>query len=95
MKVSWLRFHPDTTGSSVIKQIVGPAPTVSGRQSWPLAQWGPRQEQVRPLLRPLPEVPVESGGEGSAGLATCSGDREEVKSQKKPSVERDRGDMGS
>lgn len=58
MKVSWLRFHPDTTGSSMIKQIVHFTPTASWNQSWPLAQWGSRQDRVESLLRLLPPLPL-------------------------------------
>lgn len=33
MKVSWLRFYPDTTGSSVMKQIMDLTPTASRRKA--------------------------------------------------------------
>lgn len=70
MKVSWLRFHPDTTGSSVINQIMVLTPTASWRQSWPLAQWGSRQEWVEPLLLlPLPPGPCGEWGWGIRRLS--------------------------
>ena len=88
MKVSWLRFHPDSTGSSMIKKIVALTPTASWRQNWPWAQWGPRQEWAGPIHHPsLPLRSCGRWGVGSTGLATCSGNIQNVENQRKPREE--------
>lgn len=56
MKVSWLRFYPDTTGSSVIKQIMDLTPTASRRKA-ELA-FGSVGPKARMCGSPAPPVPA-------------------------------------
>lgn len=94
--MSWLGFHPDTAGSSMIKQIVALTPTASPKAKLAFGSVGLKARMGGgwgPSFTPLPGLPPGRGtGEGSAGVATYVGAIQGVGSQR--NQEKRAHDMG-
>ena len=75
IKVSWLGFHPDTAGSSMIKQIVALTPTASPKAKLAFGSVG-LKARMGGLSSTRASHPAPRGGrgKGSAGVATYLGE---------------------
>ena len=63
IKVSWLGFHPDTAGSSMIKQLVALTPTASPKAKLAFGSVGLKARMGGPLLHSSARPPTRPPGE--------------------------------